>query len=220
MRGEREKQIFRETQGARISRWVRDSEAGWLFYGPGGTAYHILSDEAARLEAEGKALIERVLGPGFVPVPGPGTALLLVIGVPFALAFALAFAGPAGLAGIVIPVVLILTVGPLIMLNIANDAIYELSLRRWRRRVAARLAADSRGGVPEPVAEKHRRYNLFLFICLAATFAAVVTIVLIMMGELDDSFYLLHLGFLLTAIAASPAARKVDDTHRRRKWFD
>lgn len=55
MRREREKQIFRETQGARISRWIRDSEAGWLFHGPRGKAYHILAGEGARLEAEGNA---------------------------------------------------------------------------------------------------------------------------------------------------------------------
>lgn len=216
MRGEREKQIFRETQGARISRWVRDSEAGWLFYGPGGTAYHILSDEARRLEAEGDAFIERVLGPGFVPVPGPGTALLAVIGVPFLLTFAV----PADWVAVVVPLALILVIGPLIGLNIANDVLYELSLRRWRRAVAARLAARGRGGVPERVATKHRRYNLFLFACLLATFAALATLALVMAGVLDDSFYLLHLGFLMLAIAASPAARRVDDTHRRRKWFD
>ncbi|MCL9999377.1 MAG: hypothetical protein NBV68_08345 [Erythrobacter sp.] len=69
MRNEREKQIFRETQGARISRWVRDSEAGLLFYGPAGSVFHILSSEASRLEAEGNALVERLLGRGFVPPP-------------------------------------------------------------------------------------------------------------------------------------------------------
>lgn len=216
MRREREKQIFRETQGARISRWVRDSEAGWLFYGPGGKAYHILADEARKLEAEGNAFIERVLGPGFVPVPGPEVAIATVVGVPFALAFAL----PGKLVAEVGPFVLALTVGPIAVLNIANDVIYETSLRRWRRQVAARLEADRRGGVPEPVAEKHRRHNLFLSLCLLATLAAFVTLALIMTGELDDSYYLLHLGFLILAIVASPAARRVDDTHRRRKWFD
>lgn len=216
MRGEREKQIFRDTQGARISRWVRDSEAGWLFYGPDGTAYHILSDEARRLEAEGNAFVERVLGPGFAPVPGPRMALLAVIGIPFALTFAV----PAGWVAVVVPLALILTIGPMIGLTIANDVLYEVTLRRWRRDVAARLEARGRGGVPEPVATKHRRYNLFLFACLLATLAAFLTLALVMAGTLDNSFYLLHLGFLLLAMAASPAARRVDDTHRRRKWFD
>lgn len=216
MRGKREKQIFRETQGARVSRWVRDSEAGWLFYGPDGTAYHILSDEARRLEAEGRGFIERVLGPGFVPVPGPGTALLAVIGVPFALTFAV----PADWVAVVFPLALILTIGPLLGLNIANDVLYEVALRRWRCAVAARLAARGRGGVPEPVAARHRRYNLFLLVCLLATLAALATLGLVMAGVLDDSFYLLHLGLLMLAIVVSPAARRVDETHRRRKWLD
>lgn len=216
MRREREKQIFRETQGARISRWVRDSEAGWLFYGPGGKAYHILADEARKLEAEGNAFIKRVLGPGFVPVPGPGMAITVVIGVPFALAFAL----PGKLVAEVAPFVLALTVGPIAVLNILNDVIYETSLRRWRQQVAARLEADRRGSVPEPVAEKHRRHNLFLVTCLAATLAALVTLALVMMRMLEESFYLLHLGFVILAMVASLAARRVDDTHRRRKWLD
>ena len=74
--------------------------------------------------------------------------------------------------------------------------------------------------MPEPVAEKHRRHNLFLVTCLAAILAALVTIALVMTGALDDSFYLLHLGFVILALVASLAARRVDDTHRRRKWFD
>lgn len=88
------------------------------------------------------------------------------------------------------------------------------------RRMLARSAANGRGGVPEPVAEKHRRHNLFLVTCLAASLAALVTLALVMMGQLDDSFYLLHLGFVILALVASAAARRVDNTHRRRKWFD
>jgi hypothetical protein len=38
-------QCFRDVQGARVSRWIRDSEIGWIFYGPGGRAYHLLTDE-------------------------------------------------------------------------------------------------------------------------------------------------------------------------------
>lgn len=133
---------------------------------------------------------------------------------------ALAFALPGKLVAEVAPFVLAITVGPVMVLGILNDVIYETSLRRWRRLVAARLEADSRGGVPEPVAEKHRRHNLFLVTCLAATVAAFVTLALVMMGKLEESFYLLHLGFVILAMVASLAARRVDDTHRRRKWFD
>jgi hypothetical protein len=92
MGNEREKQIFRQTQGARISRWIRDSEAGWLFYGPGGTPFHILSDEAARLEAEGNAIVKRLVGPGFVALPPQGAIIAALIGVPLLLGWVPAFA--------------------------------------------------------------------------------------------------------------------------------
>jgi hypothetical protein len=220
MRGEREKQIFRKTQGARISRWIRDSEAGWLFYGPDGKAYHILSDEARKLEAEGNAMVERVLALGFVPMPRSGAMVIAVIGTPVALAFALAFLAPAKLTMTVVLVVMALAFGPVLVLNIANDVVYELSLRRWRQDVAARLEGGQRGGVPQPIADKHRRYNLFLVVCLAATLAAAVTIVTLWTGGASDGFILIVLGFLILAMGSDWASRRVDATHRRRKWFD
>lgn len=215
MRDEQEKQIFRETQGARISRWIRDSEAGWLFYGPGGTPFHILSDEAARLEAEGNAIVERLLGPGFVALPGRGTIIAAVIGVPLLLGWFL----PSHISAIAMPAAVLLMIVPLLALNIANDVAYEVALRRWRRGVAARLAANGRGGVPQPVAERHRRYNLFLFICIAPTFGMLGTTGLMVAGLLGEGFYFLQIAFLILAMAVSPAARRVDDTHRRRKWL-
>lgn len=216
MRSEQEKQIFRETQGARISRWIRDSEAGWLFYGPGGTPFHILSDEAAMLEAEGNAIVERLLGPGFVALPSQGTIIAAVIGIPLLLGWFL----PAAISAFAMPAAVLATIVPLLALNIANDAAYEIALRRWRRSVATRLAASRRGGVPQPVAEKHRRYNIFLFICIAATFGMLGTTGLMVAGVLGEPFYLLQIGFVMLALAVSPAARRVDDTHRRRKWLD
>ena len=124
MRDEREKQIFRETQGARISRWNRDSEAGWLFYGPGGTPFHILSDEAARLEAAGNAIVERLLGPGFVALPGQGTIIAALTGVPLLLGWFL----PADFSAIAIPAALLVMIVPMLALNMANDAAYEVAV--------------------------------------------------------------------------------------------
>jgi hypothetical protein len=216
MRNEREKQIFRETQGARISRWIRDSEAGWLFYGPGGEPFHILSDEAHRFEAEGNALVEKLLGPGFVTVPNQGTLIAVLIGVPLLLGWFL----PTHMSAVAMPAALLIMIVPMLALNIANDAFYEIALRRWRRKIAARLATRDRGGVPQPIAAKHRRYNLFLAICLLAVFAMLVTTGLMVAEVLDERYYLLQIALVVLAIAVSPAARRVDDTHRRRKWFD
>lgn len=108
----------------------------------------------------------------------------------------------------------------MLALNVANDAAYEMSLRRWRRRVAAQLAEGERGGVPQPIANKHRRHNLFLAICLLATAAMLVTTGLMVAGVLGEDFFMLQIGFVFLALAANPAARRVDGTHRRRKWFD
>lgn len=216
MRNDREKQIFRETQGARISRWIRDSEAGWLFYGPDGTAFHILSDEADRLENEANGLVERVLGPGFVAIPSKRTIIAVLIGVPLLLGWLL----PSHLSAVAMPAALLIMIVPMLGLNIANDVAYEITLRRWRRAVATRLAATQRGGVPERVAQKHRRYNLFLFICIAATFGMLGTTGLMVAGVLDERYYLLQIAFVILAIAVSPAARRVDATHLRRKWLD
>jgi hypothetical protein len=216
MRSDQEKQIFRDAQGARISRWIRDSEAGWLFYGPGGTPFHILSDEAARLEAEGNAIVERLLGPGFVALPGQGTIIAALTGVPLLLGWFL----PADFSVIAIPAALLVMIVPMLALNMANDAAYEIALRRWRRRVAARLAEHRRSGVPMAVAQKHRRYNLFLMICIAATLGMLGTTGLMVAGVLGENFFLLQIAFVVLALAVSPAARRVDDTHRRRKWLD
>lgn len=216
MRNEREKQIFRETQGARISRWIRDSEAGWLFYGPGGAAFHILSDEARRLESEGNALVEKLLGPGFVIIPSQGTIIAVLIGVPLLLGWFL----PANISAVAMPAALLIMIVPMLALNVANDVAYEVALRRWRRAVATRLAANQRGGVPQPIANKHRRYNLFLAVCLLAVFVMLITTGLIVAEVLDERYYLLQIAFLVLAIVVSPAARRVDATHLRRKWFD
>jgi hypothetical protein len=216
MRNEREKQIFREVQGARISRWIRDSEAGWLFYGPDGTAFHLLSDEADGLENEANGLVEKLLGPGFVPIPNQRTIIAILIGVPLLLGWLL----PPHWGAVAMPAALLIMIVPLLALNVANDAAYEIALRRWRRGVAAQLAAKQRGGVPEPVAQRHRRYNLFLAMCLLAVFAMVVTTGLMVAGVLDERYYLLQIALLVLATAVSPAARRVDATHRRRKWLD
>lgn len=95
-----------------------------------------------------------------------------------------------------------------------------VALRRWRRRVAARLAEHRRSGVPMAVAQKHRRYNLFLMICIAAPLGMLGTTGLMVAGVLGENFFLLQIAFVVLALAVSPAARRVDDTHRRRKWLD
>jgi hypothetical protein len=57
-------------------------------------------------------------------------------------------------------------------------------------------------------------------ICIAATLGMLGTTGLMVAGVLGENFFLLQIAFVVLALAVSPAARRVDDTHRRRKWLD
>jgi hypothetical protein len=216
MRDQHQKQAFRDVQGARIARMIRESEAGWLFYGPGGEAFHIFADEAAALEREGLALVERALDPGFVPQPDWRVMLALVI----ALVMTGTAALPAAL-GSLVPSLLITVAFPAVLIYAAaNDVAYEAAVRRWRRATAARLAAQRRGGVPDPIAAKHRRYNVFQMICVTGAIAYLVRVIMMMTGVIPEGFHPLDMAILAVTALASWPAQRVDATHRRRKWFD
>lgn len=218
MRDEYQQKAFREVQGARISRWIRESEAGWLFYGPDGTAWHISSSEAERLEEEGLALIERSLDGGFSGLPG----WRKLIAVSLAAAFAALLLLPARWANpflvanlwfiVMIPVIVIVAIG--------NDVAYEIALRRWREAVARRLKRQKRGGVPRQVADKHRRYNIFQTIVILGALAYMIRIALMMMGTIETGIHSIDLAILAVTVLAAWPADRVNRTHRRRKWFD
>lgn len=72
----------------------------------------------------------------------------------------------------------------------------------------------------QPIAEKHRRYNLFLALCLSAVAASLGRLGLIMAGVLGDGFYLLRIAMLILAILGGVPAHRVYATHLRRKWPD
>jgi hypothetical protein len=86
--------------------------------------------------------------------------------------------------------------------------------------VASRLAREKRDGVPEPIAAKHRRYNLFHMITLAGAMAYAGRIVLMMTGVIETGFHAIDIAILTVTVLASWPATRVDATHRRRKWLD
>jgi hypothetical protein len=86
--------------------------------------------------------------------------------------------------------------------------------------VASRLARDGRGGVPDPIAAKHRRYNLFQMIALTGALAYAGRIVLMMTGVIETGLHAIDIAILTVTVLASWPATRVDATHRRRKWLD
>ena len=86
--------------------------------------------------------------------------------------------------------------------------------------MADHLAAEKRGGVPAPIADKHRRYNIFLIICVGGACAHLFRVGMMMAGMIDEGFHPLDMAILAVTALASWPAQRVDATHRRRKWFD
>jgi hypothetical protein len=108
MRDGYKQQAFLDVQGARIARWIRESEAGWLFYGPDGRAWHITASEAAAFEAEAMALVLvlRAKAQGFLGFPGWGAT------------------------GTILAVWFVLAIPLFLIVAVANDIAYEIALRR------------------------------------------------------------------------------------------
>lgn len=201
---------------ARISRLFRQSEAGWLFYGADGTAYHLTADEAARHEAAAQRRLTRYLVYlRRLPWRILATALGLGVLLPLVL-----WAMPPALAAASRPVI-----GPALfaalLVQAGGGIAYDLGLRRWQAALARDLAAKGRGGVDSAVAAHHRRHNLFT---LAGQVLALVLLVRLALGLQHSGGALrpgaLDLLLVAAAYAAHFAGRRVDTTHRRRKWLD
>lgn len=206
---------IRDEELARISRMVRDSEAGWLFYGPDGTAFHLTTDEAERFEKEGQTILAGYLA------KRRGLRLRVVGG-----AIATAFVGTYALIDLPLVVrigsgIAALAAASYVARQLLAPALYDRRLRRWRRDVALRLEKSGRGGVPADVEARHRRYNLF-HLAEGTLFAALIARLAWNYGpdfaglQLDRVDIALIAGSILSHVAAT----RVDATHRRRKWLD
>lgn len=201
---------------ARISRLFRESEAGWLFYGPDGTAYHITADEARRHENAALRQLGRFLDyQRRIPLRMIGTALLL--GVIMALAAAMLPRAIIAQSGWMI--------GPACFLFVlaqsCGGVIYDWRMRSWQRGLARQMAKGLRGGVAPQVEAKHRRYNLFKsaaqLLCLVVLVRAGIRLRADAHAMIPD---FVDIGAIAAAYAAHFAGLRVDTTHRRRKWLD
>lgn len=201
---------------ARIARWFRHSEAGPLFYDHRGQALHVLESESIRLEAEAAELLDGEI----VTLARRQNRFAFVS---LALAFAIAtvaawFAMPSKVCALLIGGGI--CTGALG--TIWSHLLFRGALRGWRRQTGLRLAAIGRGGVPEPIAAHHRRHNLFrigLSLGAMALAGRVVWLVLFAPAKPLQLFGP-DLAIVLFILACVVPARRIDATHRRRKWLD
>jgi len=212
----RRSQEIELAERARISRMLRESEAGWLFYGPDGTAFHITADEARRHEHAALRLLTRFLDyQRRIPLRMIGTALLL--GGIFALASAVLPRAIMAQAGWMI--------GPLcfvvVLAQSCGGVIYDWRIRLWQKGLARQLAKSQRGGVAPQIEAKHRRHNLFKsaaqLLCLVVLVRAGFRLHADAHAMIPD---LIDISVIAAAYAAHFAGLRVDTTHRRRKWLD
>lgn len=138
-------ELFRETQRTRISRWIRNSEAGWLFYDQRGTAWHLLSDEAVSLEREAGRIVGRCVARqrrwSARILRAIGFAIAAFVGGTY-FGFFRDFEAVVALGGLIFAFFL-WTIGSFII-----EFLYHRQIRNWRQRTADALARDLRGGVP------------------------------------------------------------------------
>lgn len=206
---------------ARMSRCVRNSEAGWLFYSPGGTAYHLLTDEAEAIERRGHRLIDRYnrFAREFHKLP---KRLLLLAFVAFCAAiFIQAIDRDAALFVVTAAIMLsglVYLSNPLLIMCTRNAVFLS-----WQAREARRLKKIGRGAVPQRVERHHRRYNLFriAFNLALAVFVLEALYACFAPPSLlrEKSLWPLGLSIGVMAITIVPA-RRIDATHRRRKWLE
>lgn len=206
---------LRASEQARISRMIRNSETGWLFYGPDGIALHLLSDEAEKLEREARRMLERHLAFMRFSMPLAGSAGVGLyfsgFGAYSASSELMRHACMAACAAL----------GLIIAILMVHDFGYDWRIRRWQSQQAERLRRDGRGGVPEQTALHHRRHNLLReasLLCVLILFLRIGAAMLdppqVMLGIWPD------FALAISALVLRALGDRIDETHRRRKWFD
>jgi hypothetical protein len=209
---------------ARLSRFIRECEAGWLFYSPLGTAYHITGNEAELLEHRGQRIIARCnrFVPQFDNIP------IRLVQLAFATVFLtislFVLFGLSTLPGTYIAFWMLLMaiftylLNPIIVMCVRNTI-----LLAWQGSEARKLKRNGRGSVPKAIETRQRRYNVFriLFnIAFVVFLHQLVWSCVATRTELSQaSLFALPISIIVMLLTALPA-RRVDATHRRRKWLE
>jgi hypothetical protein len=212
-------ELFLTAERAKISRSIRETEAGWIFYDERGSAWHITCGEAARLEQEANVMarrqamrMERRLN--------WSVGLMCVGLIPYL--FAIVFLLPDWL-GWTVPYLVIIYIFALIAVVIMFAVDYRLRRLVWQHRLGRKFRVLGRGGVPREVAIRHRHYNLFRIVCFGSVTLLLLRfawIAFVTKPEGPGGMSLFDFALVMTATLTSFPAMKIDDVHIRRKWFD
>ncbi len=206
-------EILRANERARISRWIRESEHGWLFYDRSGRAHRIDRDEAIELESAAQRRLERYIA---------GLRHLQMRVFLSALATGLYYAAASAMLPQEYDWLLPFTLVPFIVHFLFEGSAglrFWLAQRAWRQEQAQRF--QFRTEVPVEVEAHHRRHNLFRIASGAFALAAIGHAAWLALTM--DPAHGISLTTLMLAAAAwlfFIPANRVDATHRRRKWLD
>lgn len=213
-------QAIRDSQFAMISRWIRNGDEGWIFLGPGRKGYHLVSDEAASLEEEARAIVEtwiverRIVNRRlklfwpllFAPILLPA-ALTFWLGASFDDTRILVIAGP------------IISFAFLSAYLLPPDVRYLARIRRWRAEAAKDCREQGRMAT-DALALKRFRPNLFVWLHIAAACAFFGWILFRSFVLQTEGFAAWEIILGAVIILSQYPARRIDATHRRRKWLD
>lgn len=212
---------------ARLSRIIRNSEAGWLFYSPGGTAYHLLSDEAEMLERRGLRRLDKCewLSRELGVLATKGAALSLVVFVANIVLVGRAYGSEVAdfVATIIFPSLLLGSVIFAVFRPAIARALRATIMIHWQATEASRLRKSGRGAVPDKVEKKHLRYNLFRIAFGAASATLIVRLFLIGFltpTQIAERGFAVELVCIAVIVLTAIPAKMIDVTHIRRKWFD
>lgn len=150
--------VFEKTEHAaraKLSRIIRNSEAGWLFYSPGGTAYYILKEEAEKLERRALRRLKKCswVSAELGKLAGKSFKLALAalaISIGLVMAMGSAWLDPFGdlFAAYVFPSLILFALFFGFLRPIVSLVIRASVMLLWQAEEARRLRAEGRGAVP------------------------------------------------------------------------
>lgn len=200
---------WREAQQARISLWIRETVKGWIYFDSEGHARLLTTDEARKLEREANRLLDRHSEREFTA--SAIVAILSILGL-ISVGAAAYFTGWKTVVAAASALLFFAA-------SACEATRYERDLRAWRHSVSERF--QHRPVVEASYASHHRRHNLFKYAILATVgICWAVGSWFMISAPGSPVVYLLLVAGCVLPFPLNALARRVDATHRRRKWFD